>query len=185
LERLFELVIFKRCIKLLYFDEVMGNIEEIIPKDQIMLREIVHICVVVRDVETTAEAFAKKFGIGPWRIRVVRSTSMKKGIQGQPSEFIIKFGWARLGPITLELAENVSGATILQEFLEKHGEGIHHIGLPTPVPFDSELDKWKKFGVDPLLATIMEDPEEGWAYMDTENLVGCILEILSFKRYQE
>jgi hypothetical protein len=163
----------------------MDNTEEIIPKDQIILKEIVHICVVVKDVEATAEAFAKKFGIGPWRIRVVRGKSMKKSIYSQSSEFAIKFGWARLGPLTLELAENVGGATILQEYIEKHGEGIHHIGLSTPVPFDSELDKWEKLGIDPLLATIMEDSEEGWAYMDTQNLVGCILEILSFKRYQE
>ncbi len=39
-------------------------------------------------------------------------------------------------------------------------------------------------GIETLQVNNMEDPEEGWAYMDTKDIVGCILEILSFKRYQ-
>lgn len=155
-----------------------------IPEDRIMLREIVHVCVVVRDVEERARAFAEKFGIGPWRIRVVHTPSARASVRGEPVDYTLKFGHARIGPVTLELVETVEGRTIYQEFLEEHGEGLHHIGVPTPVPFEAELDKWRRQGVEPLQANRMEDPEEGWAYMDTQDLVGCILEILSFKRYQ-
>jgi len=155
-----------------------------IPEDRIMLREIVHICVVVRDVEKTARVFAEKFGIGPFRIRNVHTPSSRANVHGEPVEYTLKFGHARAGPITLELVETVKGRTIYQEFLEKHGEGLHHIGVPTPVPFDAELEKWQRLGIKPLQANRMEDPEEGWAYMDTQDLIGCILEILSFKRYQ-
>ncbi len=155
-----------------------------VPEDRIMLREVVHICVVVRDVEKTAGAFAEKFGIGPWRIRVVHTPSSRASVRGEPVDYTLKFGHARVGPVTLELVETVEGKTIYQEFLEEHGEGIHHIGVPTPVPFDAELEKWRGQGIEPLQVNWMEDPEEGWAYMDTHGLVGCILEILSFKRYQ-
>jgi methylmalonyl-CoA/ethylmalonyl-CoA epimerase len=155
-----------------------------VPKDRIMLREVVHVCVVVRDVEKTAGAFAEKFGIGPWRIRVVHTPSSRASVRGEPVDYTLKFGHARVGPVTLELVETVEGKTIYQEFLEEHGEGIHHIGVPTPVPFDAELEKWRGQGVEALQVNRMEDPEEGWAYMDTHGLVGCILEILSFKRYQ-
>lgn len=155
-----------------------------IPEDRIMLREIVHVCVVVRDVEKTAEAFSDKFGVGPWRIRVVHTLSSRASVRGEPADYTLKFGHARVGPVTLELVETVDGKTIYQEFLEKHGEGLHHIGVPTPVPFDAELDKWSGLGIKPLQVNRMEDPDEGWAYMDTQGLVGCVLEILSFKRYQ-
>lgn len=37
--------------------------------DKIMLKDIVHVCMVVRNVEKTAKALAKKFGIGPFEIR--------------------------------------------------------------------------------------------------------------------
>jgi len=154
------------------------------PEDRIMLREVVHVCVVVRNVEKTAGVFAEKFGIGPWRIRVVHTPSSRASVRGEPVDYTLKFGHARVGPVTLELVETVEGKTIYQEFLEEHGEGIHHIGVPTPVPFDAELEKWRGQGIEPLQVNRMEDPEEGWAYMDTHGLIGCILEILSFKRYQ-
>jgi methylmalonyl-CoA/ethylmalonyl-CoA epimerase len=154
------------------------------PEDRIMLQEVVHVCVVVRDVEKTAGVFAEKFGIGPWRIRVVHTPSSRASVRGEPVDYTLKFGHARVGPVTLELVETVEGKTIYQEFLEEHGEGIHHIGVPTPVPFDAELEKWRGQGIEPLQVNRMEDPEEGWAYMDTNGLIGCILEILSFKRYQ-
>lgn len=160
------------------------NASKSIPEDKIILREIVHICIVVRDVEKTAKAFADIFGIGPWRIRVIHTPSTRASVRGEPVEYTLKFGHTRVGPMTLELVETVDGKTIYQEFLERHGEGIHHIGVPTPLPFDAEIEKWQRLGIKPLQANKMEDPEEGWAYMDTHGLIGCILEILSFKRYQ-
>ncbi|MEM2894116.1 MAG: VOC family protein [Candidatus Bathyarchaeia archaeon] len=155
-----------------------------IPEDRIMLREVAHLCIAVRDVERAAKAFAEIFGIGPFRVRVLHTPSSRGFVHGEPAEFTIKFGFARLGPITLELAQPLEGRTILQDFLKERGEGIHHIGLPAPTPFEAELEKWRRQGIHPLQSSRMEDPEEGWAYMDTQNLVGCILEILCFKRYQ-
>jgi len=155
-----------------------------IPEDRIMLREIVHVCIVVRDVEKTAKVFAEKFGIAPFRIRVVHTPSSRASVHDEPVDYTLKFGHARVGPITLELVETLEGKTIYQEFLEEHGEGLHHIGVPTPIPFDTELEKWRKLGIKPLQVNRMENSEEGWAYMDTQGLIGCILEILSFRRYQ-
>jgi len=155
-----------------------------IPKDKIMVREIVHVCVVVRDVEKTAKAFVERLGIGPFRIRVLKTPSSRASVRGEPVDYTLKFAHAKVGPIYLELVETLEGKSIYQEFLKKHGEGIHHIGVPTPLPFKDELEKWEKLGIKPLQVNKMEDPDEGWAYMDTQDLVGCILEILSFRRYQ-
>ncbi len=46
--------------------------------------------------------------------------------------------------------------------------------MTTPLPFDAELQKWKKKGIEPLQVNKMENPEHGRAYMDTAKLVGCI-----------
>lgn len=173
------------CV-LLCFGEIMGFDQKLrsVPEDKILLREIVHVCVVVRDVEKTAKNFAEKFGIGPFELRLKHTPSSRASVRGEPVDYTLKFGYAKVGPIILELVETVEGKTIYQEFLEKHGEGLHHIGFPTPLPFDAELEKWRKIGINPLQVNILETPEEGWAYMDTQGLVGCILEILSFQRYQ-
>ncbi|NIM44081.1 MAG: hypothetical protein GTO54_00335, partial [Nitrososphaeria archaeon] len=65
-----------------------------------MLQEIVHVCIVVRDVEVRARAFAEKFGIGPWRIRVVSTPSNRASVRGEPVDYTLKFGHARVGPVT-------------------------------------------------------------------------------------
>lgn len=161
-------------------DERLENI----PNEKIMLREIVHVCVVVRNVEKTAKNLAEKFGIGPYEIRVKHYPTANASLRGQPVDMTLKFGYAKVGPIILELVETLKGKSIYQEFLEKHGEGLHHIGFPTPLPFDAELEKWRSFGIEPLQANRLNDPEEGWAYMDTKGLVGFLIEILSFKKYQ-
>jgi methylmalonyl-CoA/ethylmalonyl-CoA epimerase len=155
-----------------------------IPRDKIMLREIVHVCIVVRDVEKTAKAISEKLGIGPFRIRVIKTPSSRASVRGKPVDYTLKFGHAKVGSIYLELVQTLEGKTIYQEFLEKHGEGIHHIGVPTPLPFEAEFKKWQKLGIEPLQVNRMEDPEEGWAYMDTQDIAGCIIEMLSFRRYQ-
>lgn len=149
-----------------------------IPEDKIILPEIVHVCIVVRNVEKTAETFSKKFGVGPFRISVVHTPSTRASVRGKPMDYTLKFGHARVGPIKLELVETLEGQTIYQDFLNEHGEGLHHVGVTTPIPFDAELEKWRKEGIMPLQTNRMENPEHGWAYMDTSKLVGCILEIL-------
>lgn len=162
----------------------MSTTQKIIPEDRIMIREILHVCIVVRDVEKTAGVFTEMFGIGPWRITLAHTPSSRASVHGEPVEYTLKFGNARVGPIRLELVETVEGKTIYQEFLEEHGEGLHHIGVPTPLPFETELEKWRKLGIETLQVNKGRNPEEGWAYMDTQKLVGCILEILSFQSLQ-
>jgi hypothetical protein len=156
----------------------------IIPENKIILKEIVHVCIVVKNVEKTAQIFSQKFGIGPFEIREKHYPKSKAVLHGEPTEYTLKFGYVKMGQITLELVETITGKTIYQEFLETHGEGIHHIGIPTPLPFQEELNKWMDQGIQPLQISRLDDPEEGWAYMDTQKMVGCILEILSFKKFQ-
>ena len=155
-----------------------------IPADRILLKEIVHACVVVRSVEKTAGNLSEKFGIGPWDVHVKSYPESQASFRGRPTACTFKFAYAKVGPITLELVEPVSGMSSYQEFLDRHGEGIHHLGFPVPLPFDSEVEKWQRQGIQPVQAMKLDDPEEGWAYMDTQDLAGFTLEILSFKKFQ-
>ncbi len=63
--------------------------------------------------------------------------------------------------LTRVLGESLEGRTIYQEFLEEHGEGLHHIGVPTPLPFDAELEKWERLGIEALQVNRMEAPGRG------------------------
>jgi len=161
-------------------DDKLGTI----PDDKLLLRDILHVCVVVRDVEKTAKILAARFGLGPWEVHKKSYPKSHAVFRGEPVECTFKFAYAKAGPITLELAEPVSGKSSYREFLDKHGEGLHHIGIGAPLPFDAEVRKWERLGIKAIQSMKLDDPEEGWAYMDTQDLVGFTMEILSFKKFQ-
>jgi len=156
----------------------------IIPSDKLLTRDILHVCVVVRDAEKTAKTLADKFGIGPWEVHRKSYPKSHATFRGEAVECTFKFAYAKAGPITLELAEPISGKSSYKEFLDKHGEGLHHIGFVAPLPFDAEVKKWERQGIKPIQTAKLDDPEEGWGYMDTQDLVGFTMEILSFRKFQ-
>lgn len=83
-----------------------------------------HIGVVVKDRDKTMEFFQSNWGIGPW-YPAVASVEKEQMIVGEP--FTLKVAHARLvGRLLLELIEP-QGPSIWSQFLEIHGEGLHHI----------------------------------------------------------
>lgn len=150
----------------------------VIPADRIMLSEPNHVCIVVRDVEKAANTYASLFGVGPFTIRQVATPPERSAVYGEPGGYTLKFGYLKTATIVLELVETVEGHTIYADFLAKHGEGIHHVGYRAPAPLDQELAKWALQGIKPLMVNYRDDTRYGWAYMDTEQLVGSIIEIV-------
>jgi len=153
-----------------------------IPKDMVTLRDLHHICLLVNNIEKTESNFAKLFGVGPFVATPYEAPTSKATVRGIHQGYKLKFANVKIGPITLELVEPVEGECELTESLKEQGEGLHHLAFCCPPPIDNELAKWKKLGIEPLQVdkSIYEDPRYGWAYMDTEKLVGCVIEIVCF-----
>jgi methylmalonyl-CoA/ethylmalonyl-CoA epimerase len=151
-----------------------------IQNDTVMLHDFHHVCLLVRDVQKTAENFAKISGIGPLVAESYEAPASKAMVRGRPQGYKLKFANAKIGPTTLELVEPVEGDNILTDFLKERGEGLHHLAYCCPPPIDEELAKWKKLGIDALQVdkSISDDPRYGWAYMNTGKLVGCVIEIM-------
>jgi len=151
---------------------------KMIPADKLLLSDPTHVCVVVRDVEKTAQTYASLFGVGPFLIRLMKTPESHASVGGRPAEYTLKFGYAKTSTITLELVETVEGRTAYSDFLDKHGEGIHHIGYKAAPPLDEELDRWARLGIRTLQVNYRDDKRYGWAYMDTQSIVGSTVEIV-------
>ena len=138
-----------------------------------LFKEIHHISIVVRDVEKTVKYLTEKLGI-PFKTMEMEHSGT---LHGEPMKYRAKLAHGKVGSITLELLQTVEGKTIFEEFLNKHGEGIHHIAVGSPETLDAEIEKWKKRGIKPLQID-RTAPDEGTAYMDVP---GCMIELLCFK----
>lgn len=149
-----------------------------VPLDRIMLPGISHVCLVVEDLRRSAEEMSERFGVGPFETRVITTPQTRGIYRGRPSAYEVYFAYCKSGSLVLELAQPLEGESHLKEFLEERGPGLHHLGYPVGSELEAELGRWRRSGIEPLQVHYREDPRYGWAYMDTEALVGCILEVV-------
>jgi len=93
-------------------------------------RKIYQIAWVTRDLEKSMKAWVENLKIGPWTVLTFTKQSLKylkvddKTVT-EPFKFLIGISW--IGDLQLELIEPVYGPTIYEAFIQKHGEGLHHI----------------------------------------------------------
>ena len=81
--------------------------------NRIILGEMCHVCLAVKDVEKTAEAFSTIFGIGPFRVTFYESPSTKATVYGKPQGYRLKFAHAEAGPVDVDLDSVVSATSAL------------------------------------------------------------------------
>jgi hypothetical protein len=93
-------------------------------------RRVVQIGLVVRDVEETAQAYAALFGLDApgWSLTDPEPVAHTR-YRGEATEARAKLAFLDLGSVSLELIEPVGGPSTWREFLDAHGEGVHHIAF--------------------------------------------------------
>ena len=84
---------------------------------------------------------------------------------------------AEVGPIMVELLEPVEGPSIYKEWLDEHGEGLHHIAVMRSTPEESAETQthFERLGARILMEGRIGDSIHFY-YLDTEPLLKVILE---------
>jgi methylmalonyl-CoA/ethylmalonyl-CoA epimerase len=140
----------------------------------------VQVGVVVKDLERSIRYLTEVFGIGPFRTidwPPADRTDLQRLYHGQPGNFTARMAFADLGSVELELIQPVTGESVWADFLEEHGQGIHHIRFNT---FDMEpLVQYlagHAIGVSQMGSGLR--PGTQWACFDTEDKVGFVIEVM-------
>lgn len=132
-----------------------------------------HVGVVVKDMDKTIQ-YLSSLGIGPFR-PIADPALAEKLFRGKPSDWKVKISLAKIGPVTLELIQPVEGKNANQEFLEKKGEGIQHIGF-TVDDLDREVSKLTEKGIEVIMSGKI--PGGKFAYLETDVIGGMIIELM-------
>jgi catechol 2,3-dioxygenase-like lactoylglutathione lyase family enzyme len=91
---------------------------------------ITQVGLVVRDIEKTARAFADVFGVPVPPVSLTDSVEQAHTeYKGQPSEARAKLSFFNFGQVSIELIEPVGQPSTWKDFLDEHGEGVHHIAF--------------------------------------------------------
>jgi 4-hydroxyphenylpyruvate dioxygenase-like putative hemolysin len=126
--------------------------------------------IVVRNVDECVKLYEQFLGEGAFSVVEGEAPSTL----GDGREVIVKgkLAFAQVGPIQLELIEIKQGPSLHLDFLKKHGEGIHHLGMYTST-FDKDLEQFRKRGIGILQRG---QSLRRYAYMDTKPFVLELIE---------
>ena len=80
---------------------------------------IAHIGIAVKDAEVALQLYEKVLGLKPSHTEIVESQK-------------VKTVHIPIGDSSIELLESTSPDGVVAKFIEKHGEGIHHIAIEVP-----------------------------------------------------
>ncbi len=108
-----------------------------------MIRKIEHIGIAVKDLKNSNELFSKLFGKEHYKIEAVES-------EGVQTSFFM------LGETKIELVASTTENSAIAKFIEKRGEGIHHIAYDVE-NIEAEMQRLKSQGFEFINAT----PKDG------------------------
>ena len=97
---------------------------------KVKCKGINQIALVVENLETVAENYWNILGIGPWAIFKWQAPLVyDRKYHGKTVWAKEKIALAQVGDVQLELVQPVEGPSIYRDWLEQHGEGLHHMNF--------------------------------------------------------
>jgi hypothetical protein len=92
-------------------------------------KEIIQVGILVKDAAEAAKKLEKLIGIGPFEILEPEYRDLT--YRGKTGKFKTRIALAKAGPIQIELMQPLYGENILDEFAQRKGYGLHHLGIRT------------------------------------------------------
>lgn len=96
------------------------------------MNKIEHIGIAVKNIDDSNKLFSSLFGFDPYKMETVESENV-----------ITSF--FQVGPNKIELLEGTSADSPISKYIEKNGEGIHHIAFEVENIVE-EMDRLKSEG---------------------------------------
>lgn len=117
-----------------------------------MFKKIEHIGIAVKDMQNANALFSKLFGKDHYKIESVESEN-------------VSTSFFMLGETKIELVASTNETSAIAKFIEKKGEGIHHIAYEVEDIY-KEMERLKAEGFE----LIQQEPKEG-----ADNKLICFL----------
>ena len=138
---------------------------------------VTQIGVVVKDIRESLKNYTRLLGWGPWNVYELKSPRLDKTkVYGEEVRYSSIIAETRVGDIDFELIEPISGPNIYTDYLEKYGEGLHHIACMGSN--SSSEDIFRQFSENGFKKTMTGriDKEIEYYYLDTDSKLKVIFE---------
>lgn len=142
-------------------------------------RSVSQIGVLVSDLEEALAHYESLWGGGPWRCyHFGPATIPNLTYRGEPGRYSVTIALNQTTP-QVELLQPTAGPSVYDDWLERRGEGLHHLGFWVD-SIDEAIASMAAAGYELLQAGSGYglDGDGGFAYFDTERDFSVILEAI-------
>lgn len=147
-----------------------------------VFKKVMQIGLVVKSVAEGVKKY-QECGIGPWEIKELGPDKLGNlTVRGERLDFALLAAVAMIGDTQIELIEPLDDKSIYSEFLQQHGEGLHHLAMDID-GFQKTISFFENKGVGVLQSGTMLQAGTvlqagaGFAYLDSEKQLSFIAEI--------
>jgi hypothetical protein len=147
-------------------------------KTPIDFNGFIQVAIIVKDIEKAAKAWAELFDVPVPEIRIDEKQPRSNiTYRGKESNYGLKLAAidARDRGFVIELHEAGEGDSTYKEFLDKHGQGVHHLGFQVGEKRDAIIKELEDKGYE--MRTIGYYPGSSWTIVDSEEILGVNLNI--------
>ena len=129
-----------------------------------MMTKIEHIGIAVKDLKTSNKLFAKLFGEKHYKMEAVKSEG-------------VKTSFFKVGDNKIELLEATNDESPIAKFIDKKGEGIHHIAFEVD-DIDLEIKRLEEEGFKVLNKTPKKGADNKLvAFLHPKSTNGVLIEL--------
>jgi methylmalonyl-CoA/ethylmalonyl-CoA epimerase len=154
------------------------------PEDKpvIQVKELFQLGIVVRDLQKSMRLYEELLGIGDWADMEITSDIFDSlTYNGKPvGKACFLTGMADVGFMQIELIQPVEGDLPYSDFLEKHGEGLHHVGHLHVPDIDAAVRGLEARGYPCIFQGATSGTK--FAYVDMTEGLGVIVELMEVQQ---
>ncbi len=132
------------------------------------MEKIDHIGIAVKDLETSNQLFSKLLGKKPYKTEEVESEG-------------VRTSFFELGGVKIELLEATRADSPIAKFIEKRGEGIHHIAFDVR-DVEKSITERKEMGFEMINAKPKDGADnKSIAFLHPRSTNGVLVELCQEK----
>ena len=143
----------------------------------------IQIGIVVKDIEKAVKTWCDLFNIPVPEIKIQEPGPNRNIVsyRGKPASYGRKIAGIKVPSrgFIIELLEPIGGESSFQEFMDKHGQGVHHLGFAAGDKKDTIIGELEEIGCAIRTVGVSSNinSDNSWAFMDTEDVLGVNLNI--------
>lgn len=145
-------------------------------------RSFDQICFVVEDLDRAIDYWRRVNGVEHWsKAYHLAHGQVDKKYWGEPEDFQFSCAYGFAGTTLIELAEHDGGRSVYKDWLDEHGESMHHVGfrLEGSDEYQTALTHYASQGLIEAMSGWFRAPNGNckWTYIDTRRHIGCYTEL--------